>query len=187
MTESMLGRLQRVVSAGVGEALDAAERFTGLGLLRESIRRVEAEIAGSKRRQAAAAAGRAEAAEQQRAYRKEAAGLTDDARFALGKGRPDLAERAIARQIDLEDSVRRAAASEASHAAEEKRLAEEIAELEARHAALSAELSAAMVAKDAGGSVPDITALRREEDIATRLAALQNAAPAKSRRAAKSS
>lgn len=178
MAETVFGRLQRVVSAGVGEALDAAERFTGLGLLRESIRRVEAEIAGSKRRQAAATAGRAEAAEQERGFRKEAGGLTDDARFAIGKDRPDLAKRAIARQLDLEESARRAALSEASHAAEEHRLADEIRLLEARRVTLAAELAEATARQELESAPgrrsadPDIETLRRDEDIARRLAAL---------------
>lgn len=185
MTDSILRRVQRVVSAGVGDALDAAERFSGPGLTREAIRRVEAEIAGMRRRQAAAEAGRSEAADQQRAYHKEAAGLTDDARFALDKGRPDLAERAIVRQLELEDSARSAAVSEASHAEEEERLASEITVLEARRAVLIAELNQAVARADGKvTAVPDIEAMRRADDVARRLAALRESPPAEIERAA---
>lgn len=184
MVKTVLGRLQRVVSVGVGEALDAAERFSGLGLLRESIRKADADVADSKRRLTAAIARRTEAAEQQARYRKQAAGLTEDARFALDKKRPDLAERVIARQLDLEDEVRRIAASEARLVVEEERLAAEIREFEAVRAALTAELAAASV--DVGGAASPVTALRREEDIAARLAALKDSVPGKTKTPAKS-
>jgi phage shock protein A len=78
----------------------------------------------------------------QRSFRQRLAGLDEKARFAIGEGREDLAEAAIARQLDFEAQVERLEAVQSEAAAEAGRLEECLASLNARKAQMEEALAA---------------------------------------------
>ncbi len=119
MSEPLLSRVRRLISAGIEDAVDAMERARGPGVMREAIREVDRLIDEVRAAQDAAMTARLVAMRQQRLFRGSAATLEEKARFALAERREDLAEAAITRQIEFEaqasrlDPVQAAAAEEA--------------------------------------------------------------------------
>ncbi|MES2339639.1 MAG: hypothetical protein V4537_16225 [Pseudomonadota bacterium] len=205
MTESILDRVQRIVSATIEDALVLAERATGTSLLREGLREVDRAIATLERERDAATRRATEAAAQADAAQARIARLDDDARYALGRQRIDLARDAVARQVALEGeivalaSLRSGALAEAAAFddgitdAGDRRasLARRIATLDSAEAGHSQALTPAdrsIARADATfdrlasrlppaspplAEVAEIEALRREDAITARLAALQ--------------
>ncbi|WEK44912.1 MAG: PspA/IM30 family protein [Candidatus Sphingomonas colombiensis] len=194
----MLTRAYRLVSASADAALEAAERFSGDALVREAIRDMDHAIDALKRERRAATE-RLASIEQDRATSHERlATLTEQARYALDRDRPDLAERAVAARIDVEAGItafdRRQAETEAARAQAEAALADASARrvrmdlpsaapessapaLDARVARAQAgferaqTLAAARHAELPG--LGEIEALRREERIAADMGALR--------------
>lgn len=170
MVESIFVRVQRVLSSNVAVVVDAAERASGTSLMRDAIRQVEkaedearAELQEARRR-------RTQADLQKALLQDRIATLEEQARFAMSKERPDLAEAAIARQIDHEAQVKQLARTEAEAAEEERRLVECLSQLKLRKAQMETELStfrtASGEAAAASGVAP--TAAERAERRAER-------------------
>lgn len=107
MSESIFVRVQRIISAGADSAVSAAERASGSGLMREAIRQVERAVDEVRDEQDRANARRRDAERQQRLVRERIDTLKEQARFALSKGRDDLAEAAVATQIEQERELAR--------------------------------------------------------------------------------
>ena len=72
---------------------------------------------------------------------RELVGLEEKARFALGEGREDLAEAAIARQLDLEGQAERLRAAETDAGREAARLEEGLTALAGRKAQMEEALA----------------------------------------------
>lgn len=102
MASSLFSRVQKIVSAGVEEVVSSAERASSLSLMRQAIR--DAEAAVERHQQAIAAARREQdrLAGAERVTRDDIRKLGENARYALEKGRDDLARVAVAQQIELE-------------------------------------------------------------------------------------
>lgn len=119
MYESLLGRVRRMISASIEDAVDAMERAKGTSVMREAIREVDRAIDEVRGEQETATARRLQAMRQQRMFRGQLAVLQEKARFAIAQDRDDLAEAALSRQSDFEmqaerlDTVQAEAASEA--------------------------------------------------------------------------
>jgi phage shock protein A len=140
MSDSIFVRVQRVVSGGVGTAIDAAERYSGNSVMRQAIREMDSAIEKALAESEAARAKRLQAAHRLQEYRKQLATLKEQARFALGKDRLDLAEVAIARQLDIEGQISLATKAETDAAEAERRLEESAAELKLRRGQMYDEL-----------------------------------------------
>lgn len=107
MADSIFVRVQRVLSVGVESAAGAAERACGGGLMREAIQQVDRSADEISDELHAAKARRDQAGCRQKGLRARLATLAEQARFAVGKGRDDLAEAALARQLDYEAEIAR--------------------------------------------------------------------------------
>lgn len=155
MSDSIFVRVQRVVTGGVGSALDAAERLGGTSVMRQAIRDMDSAIDKARAEGESARARRLQAAHRLQECRKQLATLKEQARFALGKDRMDLAEAAIARQLDVETQVAALTKAEAEAEAAERRLEESAAELKLRRGQMYDELRSFEAAQRAGSSGDD--------------------------------
>ena len=147
MAESIFVRVQRVISGGAHSGLDAVERASSASLMRQALRevdraaddlRTEAEVARSRKAQAAA---------QQQQIKERLATLDEQARFTLEKGREDLAQAVVARQIELEEQARQLKAAEAEAGKDIARYEEALAAVKARRAQMEKELAAFQAAQ----------------------------------------
>ncbi len=147
MAEPILKRVQRIVSAGLESATDAAERLNGGGMMRHAIREVDQAIDKVKARHEAAKTCSLQASWRQAAIRDQVADLARDARFALDKGREDLAQAAVSRQLDLEEEARRLSQQQSEADREAAQLAATIEELRGRKAQMEQDYAALEIAR----------------------------------------
>lgn len=158
MSHSLFSRVQKIVAATVETAVDSAERASSLSLMRKAIRDVEATIEAHERTIADAQRTRDLATVAERTARAEIRKLEDAARYALDKGRDDLARAAVAQQMQLERQLAehartRVAAEQAGRAA-----ADAIGDATTRVEQMRAELAALEKARaraDADSVAPD--------------------------------
>jgi phage shock protein A len=165
MAEPIYLRVRRVMSASVEEAVDAMERGAGASLMREAIRQVARAFDEVRAEQEAARLRGAQAKRQQQLLRERAADMEEKARFALGKDREDLAEAAVARQLDFEAQAERLDKVQSDSAEEDSRLEECAAALAARKTQMEDELAAYQESKrEIGGPArPDDRIRKRVE------------------------
>jgi phage shock protein A len=221
MPDSVFVRIERIVRTSADRALELAERASGVVLVREAARELEqAEQRLRADRQTADRKGR-RAADAQKEIRAKLAELTDHARYALGKGREDLARAAVARQVELEketgdwETIAAEAKIEAKCiddalaqvVARRKQIQSELATLEREQSASAparggkegvqarvatamdkadriferamSERSAVSEPAEAARAMADIAAMKRDDAIEERLAALKASAQAK--------
>lgn len=155
MADSIFVRVQRVMSGGVGSAIDAAERLSGTSVMRQAIREMDCAIEKARAEGESARSKRLQAAHRLQESRKQLATLKEQARFALGKDRLDLAEAAIARQLDVETQIASLTKAEAEASATERRLDESAAELRLRRGQMYDELRGFEAAQRAGSTGED--------------------------------
>lgn len=142
VAETIFMRVRRLISGSIEDAVDAMERAGGPSVMREAIREVERAVDEVRAEQEAATARRLQAMRQQRMLRERLATLDEQARFALGEGRDDLAEAAVSRQVDLESQAEALDKVQADASDEERRLEECLAALATRKAQMQEELQA---------------------------------------------
>lgn len=142
MAESIFVRIQNVLAAGADSTVSVAERASGNSLMREAIRQA-ARAEDDARECLETAKSRADhARRRQKTLREQMATLEEQARYALGKDRPDLAEAAVSRHIDCEAQVKQAATAETEATDEAGRLEECLTALRARKIQMQKELAA---------------------------------------------
>jgi phage shock protein A len=169
MSDSIFVRVQRIVSGGVGSTLDAAERLSGTSVMRQAIREMDAAIDKADSEREAARGRRLQAEHHLQACRKQLATLKEQARFALGKQRLDLAEAAVGRQIDVETQIASLTKAESDARGDERRFGESIDSLKLRRGQMYEELRAFEAAQRAAASdreapgSPDARVQRRAE------------------------
>ncbi|RZL28305.1 MAG: PspA/IM30 family protein [Sphingomonas sp.] len=132
MAESIFTRVGRLLSARIEDNVDAMERANSDGVMRESIREVDRTIDAVRADRERAMTRRLQAARQQEMIARKVEELTGKARFAVENGRDDLAEGALARQIDLEGQNSRLDDVQLLAREEEAKLEESLAALRAR-------------------------------------------------------
>ena len=163
MAESIFVRVQRVVAGGANSGLDALERVSSASMMRQALRevdraaddlRTEAEVARTRQSQAAA---------QQQQIRERLATLDEQARFTLEKGREDLAQAVVARQIELEEQARQLKAAEAQAAKDIGRYEEALAAVKVRRAQMEKELAAFQAAQRDAASLSAAAAASPEQ------------------------
>lgn len=155
MSDSIFVRVQRVVSGGVGSAVDAAERLSGTSVMRQAIREMDGAVEKARVEAEGARTRRLQAAHRLQECRKRLETLKEQARFALGKDRLDLAEAAIARQLDVETQIASLAAAETEAASAERRFEESAVELKLRRGQMYDELRQFEAAQRAGSTAGD--------------------------------
>jgi phage shock protein A len=155
MTESIFVRVQRVVSGGVGSAVDLAEQLSGTSLMRQAIRDMHNAMSRTRDEADEALTRRLQAEHQLASQRKHLATLKEQARFALASGREDLAQVAIGRQIDVERQIERLAKLQADSKAEEAKLQESLTALKLRAAEMEDQLAAFRAAQAAANAAED--------------------------------
>jgi phage shock protein A len=176
MSESIFLRVQRVVSGSVESAIDKAEQWTSGSLARQALRDMDGAIAKARDEVDAALMRRLETEQQLGGQRKELVRLKEQARFALGEGRDDLAEAAVARQIEAERQIGRLTEALGAARIEEARLAESLASLGLRREQMEQQLDGFQSAKRAAQASPEAPPSSRSERKAQRAeAALQRA------------
>ena len=142
MAEAVLVRIRRVIETNVQKAVELAERASGPVLMREAVRELERTEDKLRVDRDSADARRDRAADAQRQIKAKLAELDDHARYALGKGRDDLARAAVERQVDLESERDGWASAEAEAKVEARCLDQAIADIAARRQRLAKELAA---------------------------------------------
>jgi len=149
MAESIFVRIQNVLSAGANTTVSVVERASGSSLMREAIRQVARAEDDARECLESAKARRLHAQRRQQTLAEQVATLGEQARFALGKDRPDLAEAAVARQIDCEAQAILAAAAEKDAVDEAARLEDGLTALRVRKNDMQKELAAFEAARTA--------------------------------------
>lgn len=143
MADTVLVRIRRVIETNVEKAVELAERASGPVLMREALRELERTEDKLRSERDSADARRDRAADAQRQIKARLGELDDHARYALGKGRDDLARAAVERQVDLESERDGWASAEAEAKVEAKCLDQAIADIAARRQRMAKELAAA--------------------------------------------
>lgn len=152
MADSVLRRVQRVVSASVENVVEAAERLSGSSLMREAGRELDRTMDQlAAERQAARTRG-LQAEHQLETCRGALATLDGKARFAVQKGRHDLAKAALLRQVELEERIERLSALRRHAADEGAWLEERLAALRLRKGQMTSEIKSLEAARRAAGS-----------------------------------
>jgi phage shock protein A len=152
MSESIFIRVQRVLSASAENAADALERASGTALMREAIRELDRATDKLRAQAEATELRRLQATHQHRDLRDKLKILAEQARFALAKGRDDLAEAAVAQQLDHEAQLATLEKMQTEAAAEGRGLAENLAAVKARKAEMEHELASVESARRAAAS-----------------------------------
>jgi phage shock protein A len=136
-------RVRRVITASIETAVSAAESVSGNALLREAVRELERAEEALRRDREGLNAKRERAAADQKAKKAKAAEMAENARYALSKGREDLATQAVAHQLDLEAEVDRLAVVQSECKVDLARLEDALTELGARRETMGREVAAA--------------------------------------------
>lgn len=147
MAESIFARVRRVLSGKMEDQVDEMERANSDTVMREAIREVDRAIDEVRRDMNAAILRRLQAARQQNVCAKRAGELTAKAQFALNEGREDLAQGALARQVDLEEQAERLDAVQELARSQEAKLEEGLAALRGRKKQMEDALHAFVMAR----------------------------------------
>jgi phage shock protein A len=155
MAESIFVRIQNVLAAAADTTVSFVERASGTSLIREAIRQVARAEDDARECVERADTRRLHAIRRQHTLREQVETLTEQARYALSKERPDLAEAAVSRQIDCEAQVAQAIAAEQQAVQEAAQLQESLAALRARKLEMQKELAAFEAAQAEASSATD--------------------------------
>jgi phage shock protein A len=140
MTESMLTRVKRIVSANFNEAIDQMEKSQAEIVMKEAIREIDRAVSDIRSEQGKSMAKARQAENQIGMTKKKIEELRGKIELALGEGREDLAKAAIARQIDFESQIPVLGAVISDDSAEQVKFAEYVAALSGRKREMEASL-----------------------------------------------
>lgn len=105
MSETLISRVKRLVAGSVNDIVDTIENAAPETVMRESIREVEQATGEVRDALGRAIANRHHANKRLMEATSKHEDLAEKARFAVEQGRDDLAEAAIARQLDMEAQI----------------------------------------------------------------------------------
>ncbi len=156
MTETLVVRVKRIVSANMADVVDRMEKSQAEIVMKEAVREVDRAIQDIRAEQGKVLQRVKQAANQVESYEAKLADLNEKVDFAVGQGRDDLAKAAISRQVDFEAQIKVLIEAGAEAEAEQNKLAEYVLALDARKRDMEAELKAIAVAKaEAEALMPD--------------------------------
>lgn len=142
MTETIAQRVKRVISGSVNDLVDAFETSNADGVMREAIREVDRALEDVRSELGRAIAAHAQTSRHIQRTREKMAELDAKAAFAVEQKREDLAEAAIARQIDLERQLPVLEQSLTDAASKQSELETYVAALSGRKSEMEADLKA---------------------------------------------
>jgi phage shock protein A len=157
MTETLVVRVKRIVSANLSDVVDRMEKSQAEIVMKEAVREVDRAISDIRMEQGKALQRAKQAKNQIESYQAKLADLSEKLDFAVTQGRDDLAKAAISRQVDFEVQIKvlTEAASEAD--AEQTKLTEYVVALDARKRDMESELKVIAQAKaEAEAAMPDV-------------------------------
>jgi len=140
MREGLVGRVTRLVSGSVNSVVDAVEAAAPETVMREALREVDTALDEVRHELGKTAADKHHAAKRLAASSEKHDELAEKIEFAVGEGRDDLAQAAIARQLDLEAQMPILEGALRDFSAQEAELEAYIAALTARRREMDEDL-----------------------------------------------
>ncbi len=147
MSEKLVWRVKRLVSGSVNGLVDALESANAESVMREAIREVESTVDDVREELGQVIAARHQAVRHVQKTKEKLEELAGKAAFAVDQGRDDLAEAAIARQMDLEAQMPVLETTITEAAAKQAELEGYVAALDGRKREMEADLAAFVAAR----------------------------------------
>ncbi len=149
MSEGLVSRVKRLVVASVNDIVDTLENAAPETVMREAIREIEKAADDVRAALGRTVANRHHASKRLMAANAKHEELGEQAQFAVGQGRDDLAEAAIARQLDMEAQIPVLESALKDIAAEQAELESYVTALLARKREMEAELASFLASRRA--------------------------------------
>jgi phage shock protein A len=155
MSESIVVRVKRIVTANVFDVVERMEKSQAEIVMKEAVREVENAIADIRTEQGRVKVRHVQASKQHDIHQKKVVELAEKMDFAIAQNRDDLAKAAIARQMDLEAQMKILTEAVAEAEAEETKLADYVVALQARKRDMDDQLKTIVAAKaDVAAAMP---------------------------------
>jgi phage shock protein A len=157
VTETLVVRVKRIVSANLSDVVDRMEKSQAEIVMKEAVREVDRAIADIRAAQGQALQRAAQAKNQMQAYDAKLVDLSEKLDFAVTQGRDDLAKAAIGRQVDFEAQIKVLTEAAADAEAEQAKLADYVVALDARKRDMESDLKIIAQAKaETESAMPDV-------------------------------
>jgi len=164
MKESITGRVGRIISSSVNALVDALENVAPHLVMEEAIREVDGVLDEVKTELGKTISQKHLAEQRLASQRKRHVELSQQAQLAVDKGRDDLAEAAIAQQMDIEVQIPVLEQAVGAASSQEKELEGYINALKAKRREMREELTrfnesrkSAATHEDGGASAPGVS------------------------------
>lgn len=159
MSENLVSRVKRLVSGGVNSLVDAVEDATPETVMKEAIREIDTAIDQVRDELGRIVANKHLANTRLMDANSRHEELTESIGLAVSEGRDDLAEAAVARQLDLEAQIPILESAIKDASSEEAELEGYVAALQARRREMESDLAAYRQSRSATnggpGNAPD--------------------------------
>jgi phage shock protein A len=157
MTETLIVRVRRLVSANINDVVDRMEKSQAELVMKEAVREMDRAIQDIRDEQGQGLLRSTQADRQIADYSRKLDDLKIKLQFAIDEQRDDLAKAAIARQMDFEAQIKVLADAKLQSEDEQAKLAEFVVALQARKRDMESELKAIAEAKAAvEAAMPDV-------------------------------
>jgi phage shock protein A len=157
MSESLVLRVKRLVSGSVNGLVDALETANSELVMREAVREIESAIDDVKEELGRAIASSHQNRRIQEKMKAKLEELTERATLAVNQGRDDLAEAAIARQMDFEGQLPALDKALTELTAKKAELEGYVAALEDRKREMEADIAAFVSARETAADIAGST------------------------------
>ncbi|HEX4892417.1 MAG TPA: PspA/IM30 family protein [Hyphomicrobiaceae bacterium] len=157
MTESLVLRVKRLVSGSLNGLVDALETANAEVVMREAVREIETAIDDVKEELGRVVASSHQNRRIQEKMKAKLVELTERATLAVSQGRDDLAEAAIARQMDFEGQIPALEKSLDELTAKKAELEGYVAALEDRKREMEADIAAFVAARETAADIAGTT------------------------------
>lgn len=152
MNDGLISRVKRLVAGSVNGLVDSMEAAAPETVMREAIREIDDAANEVRAMLGRTIANRHNASKRLMDATSRHEELAEDARFAIDNGRDDLAEAAVARQIDMEAQMPVLEATLSDLSSEQAELESYVAALVARKREMEADLDTFIRSRSAGDS-----------------------------------
>ncbi|HRE42519.1 MAG TPA: PspA/IM30 family protein [Terricaulis sp.] len=151
MSETLVARVKRLISGGVNSLVDAVENASPELVMREAIREVDQALDEVRDELGLVIANKHHANKRLMAASAKHEDLTENVGLAVAQGRDDLAEAAIARQLDIEAQLPVLESALHDTSARETELEGYIVALQARKREMEEDLAAYLSSREVEG------------------------------------
>jgi phage shock protein A len=157
MTETLIVRVRRLVSANINDVVDRMEKSQAELVMKEAVREMDRAIQDIRNEQGQGLLRSTQADRQIGDYRRKLDDLLTKLQVAIQEDRDDLAKAAIARQMDYEAQIKVLVEAKGQSDEEQAKLAEFAVALQARKRDMESELKAIAEAKAVvEAAMPDV-------------------------------